>query len=277
MSQDTQIPEAVPEIPTGNAGAKSIAIEKVAAGTVVVAETGQVERIAFRFPFSSAKFAVLDIDLVAMFDDGAKIILPGLAMRMLGDGAPKFYFEGQPVDPQLLMAKVGDIQLADQLPQLVVSQSLRATPETAAASTSSGIPVVQLPSIPPPSLTPSPRTRFQTEDDANGSAISVQTGRFARRTNSEDAPFSGSGGGQTESNDPAGQPEPKGINANPLITSDGGGITASRILTVLYCFMRSEAAPMQHSFQSTAKQASSSSLRSRTSKQHWVSAAIPMR
>ncbi len=205
-------------------------IAKPAAGNVIVAEISDAERIGFAFAASASKVAILDIDLVVLFDDGAKIILPGLALRMISERPPQIWFGQEEVQAQQLLAGVGEVQLADQLPQLIMSSSLR-DPQKEAAS-GSGIPVVQMPSMPPVSLTPRPLIRVSNDETgANGLQV-ASTGRFVSRRNTreEDTQGSASGGGVTSAVAPAsaGTPELETGNGTPTLTSDGGGVTATR-------------------------------------------------
>jgi len=208
-----------------------LAIDKPAAGTVALAETAQAAKLAFKFAYAGVKTAVLDVDLVLLFDDGSKILLPGLALRMLGGDAPRLSFLDGEIDPQMVIARVDEVQLADQFPNLMVSASLRNPKPDENATSASGIPMVQLPSLPPATLTPVPRVRVGGGDgDLNSSVLAPQVGRFARRSNQEDSsnPSTG-GGGQSASAERAPAPATeaeKPANAPPSIISDGGGATA---------------------------------------------------
>jgi hypothetical protein len=90
---------------------------------------------------------------------------------------------------------------------------------------------VQLPSLPLASLTPMPQFRLAEGDsELNSSLLAPQIGRFARRSNQDDAASTGSGGGQTNSNNATPSPEseksdtddPVSANLAPRIISDGG-------------------------------------------------------
>ena len=212
-----------------------LAIDRPAAGMVVLAETAQASKLAFKFAYSGVKTAVLDVDLVLLFDDGSKIILPGLALRMLGGDAPRLLFLDGEIDPQMVIARVDEVQLADQMPNLMVSASLQKAKSEDSTLPAPGIPVVQLPSLPLASLTPMPQFRsVEGDSELNSSLLAPQIGRFARRSNQEDAASTGSGGGQTDSNNttPSSESEksdtdaPVSANLAPRIISDGGGLQA---------------------------------------------------
>ncbi|MGL4635897.1 MAG: cadherin domain-containing protein, partial [Beijerinckiaceae bacterium] len=212
--------------PAPSTGAATLDVVKPAPGAVILVESSQTQNVAFKFPFASAKLAILDVDLVVIFDDGGKVILPGLAVRMLGGDAPKLRFQDQDVDPSSVIARVGDVQLADQLPLLAVSASLKVDKQEPVAP-SNGIPVVQMPSLPPASLTPSPARRGTLDTEIETGSISASSGRFAKRTNAIEEVASARSGGQTESNDPAEAPKVEAKNLDPTVTSNGGGAQAS--------------------------------------------------
>jgi Cadherin domain len=201
-----------------------------APGAVTVADAAAAQRILFKFPFRAAKLAVLDIDLVVIFDDGAKIIMPGLGLRMLSPDAPRMIFTDEEVAPARALAAVGEVTLTDQLPQLVTSSSLRQETKPEPPPPQATPPVVQMPSLPAASLTPTPQRRAALDAETDTGSVALSTGRFVRRTNQEDA-GSASGGRQEAELPPvppdrSERPEP-GENLRPRITSDGGGDTAS--------------------------------------------------
>src|ERR1700748_3469724 len=59
-------------------------IHRPAAGSIIVVEVPPGAHLKLDFASTEAKFAVLDVDLVMLFPDGAKVILPGYAFNMVG-------------------------------------------------------------------------------------------------------------------------------------------------------------------------------------------------
>ncbi|MCA3563932.1 MAG: cadherin domain-containing protein, partial [Methylocystis sp.] len=237
---ETSVTEATPlttsSMPEAGGQPLPLAISKPAAGTVSLAETAQAAKLAFKFAYAGVKTAVLDVDLVLLFDDGSKILLPGLALRMLGADAPRLTFLDGEIDPQMIIARVDEVQLADQLPNLMVSASLQNPKEDDAANAASGVPIVQLPSLPSAGLTPVPRARLAESDgELNSGLLAPQIGRFARRSNQDETVLNGSGSGSSGGQSDGGaqqvsQEVKTAKNLDPIITSDGGGAAAAFVL-----------------------------------------------
>jgi len=63
------------------------------------------------FASTEVKFAVLDVDLVLLFPDGAKVILPGYAFNLVGQESADATFTDAVVSPQQLLAHVDELHL----------------------------------------------------------------------------------------------------------------------------------------------------------------------
>src|ERR1700759_544003 len=75
-------PMAVAFAPSNDAVVTSI--HRPAPGSISVVEVPPGAHLKLDFASTDAKVAVLDVDLVMLFPDGAKVILPGYAFNMVG-------------------------------------------------------------------------------------------------------------------------------------------------------------------------------------------------
>jgi hypothetical protein len=218
-------------------------IERPAAGAVIVAEASHAALLRMKFPSKSMRVAVMDVDIVMVFEDGGKIILPGMALRVLGPNAPRLSFEDGEVTPQGFFARVDDVQLSDQLPNLALSRSLTQDQQQGAQqqgpqqpppqAPGNGIPVVQLPTVASASLTPAPTRSSAVQSSDDSGQLDLTTGRFIRRSNQIDSEQSASAAAVLSPAVPAEttpRPPPVVPNILPRITSDGGGASASLAL-----------------------------------------------
>jgi hypothetical protein len=222
-------------------GGDLLTIERPAAGAAKVIDPSGFNAIRFAFGLDEAKVVILDVDVVLMFPDGGRLIMPAFMMQMITAEPPKLTFGGQLVDPQAVIAAAGDVKLAEPLPQLAMSDQAKPPeklPETPAAP-----PVVQMPAAQAFTNTPGPRARPFPATEGAGDSDSLQEGnaRFARRINHDEIQGSSlkSEGSLTASTDKAAtktgtsdlekaipQKDPSSLipdNPNaPVITSFGG-------------------------------------------------------
>jgi hypothetical protein len=175
-----------PAISAAPLGGDLLTVERPAAGVAKVIDPSGFNAIRFAFGLDDARVVILDVDVVLVFPDGGRLIMPAFMMQMITAEPPKLSFGGVVIDPQAVIAAAGDVRLADPLPQLAMSDEARPPekpPETPAAP-----PVVQMPAAQTFANTPAPRARpFPTMEGA-GESDSLQEGnaRFARRINHEE-------------------------------------------------------------------------------------------
>jgi Ca2+-binding RTX toxin-like protein len=93
-------------------------VRKPNEGTIRVIDTAGLAELNFDFSPSAVHIAALDVDLVMVFDDNSKLILPNLAVGLLGNNPPKLNFAGQPVAAQSVVAAIGQVTLADATPSI---------------------------------------------------------------------------------------------------------------------------------------------------------------
>ncbi len=111
-----------------------------------------------RFAVADARVIILDTDIVLVFADGGKVILPNLALDMTTGQSPDLKFVDQMLDSVRFMAQVGDVKLADAMPAVQLSSAPaegQGTPQPAAPPQPA----------PPP---PQPTARPQMENEFTG-------------------------------------------------------------------------------------------------------------
>jgi hypothetical protein len=113
-----EVPAQAPNDAKSTAVAVAPAIEGVVAsvhrpapGAINVVEVPSGAHLQLDFATTDAKFAVLDVDLVMLFPDGGKIILPGYAFTLVGSDSSGASFSDKTVAPQQLLAFVDDLHL----------------------------------------------------------------------------------------------------------------------------------------------------------------------
>ncbi len=99
-------------------------IHRPAPGSITVVEVSPGAHLKLDFASTEAKFAVLDVDLVMLFPDGAKVILPGYAFNMVGPESTDAVFSDKVVSPQQMLSFVDELHvLADNNAPLVGSKA----------------------------------------------------------------------------------------------------------------------------------------------------------
>ncbi|MFM8701017.1 MAG: calcium-binding protein, partial [Hyphomicrobiales bacterium] len=99
----------------------AISVAKPGAGAIKVVDAGNASELNFSFDIGAARVSALDVDLVVVFEDNAKIILPGLAMELIGPSAPRVRFMEQEVDPQEIISAIDQVNLIETMPSLRVA------------------------------------------------------------------------------------------------------------------------------------------------------------
>lgn len=112
---------------TDRADPGRLVVDKPDANAIKVISLDHVTELVFSFSLTQVKVAVLDVDVILIFPDGAKIILPAFAFAVVASTAPEITTPDGVVAPQKFLAMVGDTKLSDQLP----SVTLTAVPQQA--------------------------------------------------------------------------------------------------------------------------------------------------
>ena len=155
-----------------------LVIERPAPNMIKVVDLASARELSFHFSLADVKVAVLDVDVVLIFPDGAKIILPGFAFAVVALEAPAIVALDGPVDGQTFLSLVGDTKLADQLPTLRLTDLDPAAPK-AEGQNQSGADQGPGESDPAPPPTP-PRV------DQSAADPDVNHGRYADEVPVED-------------------------------------------------------------------------------------------
>ncbi|MEI6573176.1 MAG: hypothetical protein WCO61_06505 [Alphaproteobacteria bacterium] len=130
-SDRTNVPRVLPVIvqpvvpeTTGAIASQAIAsVPRPSEGTIRVIDTAGLAEINFNFAPSDVHIAALDVDLVMVFSDSSKLILPNLAVGLLGANPPKLNFLGKAVAAQSVIAAISQVTLADATPSVHFSSS----------------------------------------------------------------------------------------------------------------------------------------------------------
>lgn len=108
----------VPETTGALPSEATATVPRPGTGTIRVIDTAGIAELNFNFPSSDVHIAALDVDLVMVFADNSKLILPNLAVGLLGSNPPKLNFLGKAVTAQAVVAAIGQVTLADATPSI---------------------------------------------------------------------------------------------------------------------------------------------------------------
>src|SRR5450631_3160766 len=101
-------------------------VHRPSPGAINVVEVPPGAHLKLDFATTDAKFAVLDVDLVLLFPDGAKIILPGYAFNLVGVDSADATFSDKTLTPQQLLASVDDLHLLNDNSSPILGTSANA-------------------------------------------------------------------------------------------------------------------------------------------------------
>ncbi len=90
-------------------------VQRPAPGSISVVEVPPGAQLKLDFASTEAKFAVLDVDLVLLFPDGAKVIFPGYAFNLVGPESSEAVFSDKVVTPQQLLSFVDELRLLNDV------------------------------------------------------------------------------------------------------------------------------------------------------------------
>ena len=101
-------------------------VHRPSPGAINVVEVPPGAHLKLDFATTDAKFAVLDVDLVLLFPDGGKIILPGYAFNLVGPDSSDAIFSDKTLTPQQLLASVDDLHLLNDNSSPILGSSANA-------------------------------------------------------------------------------------------------------------------------------------------------------
>ncbi|MCC0049839.1 MAG: cadherin domain-containing protein, partial [Rhodobiaceae bacterium] len=107
----------------GLAAGDALLVERPDAGKFAIYDMDGKTALRFAFNLADCKIIVLDVDVVLVFSDDSKIILPGLALQLVMAEPVSFEFADKAVDAQDFLSLIGDVKLAEDLPLLQLSNA----------------------------------------------------------------------------------------------------------------------------------------------------------
>ncbi len=111
-------------LPMGNpANEPAILIERPPAGSYIVKEVPPGSRLKLDFNTTDVRIAALDVDLLLVFPDGGKVVLPGYTLNMLGVSGSEAIFLDKTMLAQELLANISDVRLTDESTMRLVAES----------------------------------------------------------------------------------------------------------------------------------------------------------
>jgi hypothetical protein len=159
-------------------------IERPAAGQTKLIDMGGARQLKFSFSLSDVTVTMLDVDAVLTFPDGARLIVPGLFLRLVEPEPTQVRFLEVATPSDVVIAAAGDVRLSEQLPHL--AHSLIKALEGQSGKNDDEAPrqtqVVQVTANQSYSHTPLPKARpFPSVGTGEGDSLQENNGRFARR------------------------------------------------------------------------------------------------
>ncbi|MFO1148138.1 MAG: calcium-binding protein [Alsobacter sp.] len=129
MAQD------VVDAPRANSDAPVNKISKPPAGMTVVVRVQPGEVVGFDFARDSVRLVVDGVDVHLVFEDGSRIILPGLALDMATEEHPHLYFGEAVLSQPDFFALVGQVEVAteftpDRVQTVLATNAVSPDPET---------------------------------------------------------------------------------------------------------------------------------------------------
>ena len=90
---------------------------RAAAGAVRIVEVND-KHVRFDFALTDAKIVVMDVDLVVILPDGARLILPGFALKLMDADAPPLHFTDGAITAEAVFAQFSDIKISEKVHQV---------------------------------------------------------------------------------------------------------------------------------------------------------------
>ena len=183
----------------------AIAVARPDSGAIKVVDIGNASELNFSFDIGAAKVSALDVDLVVVFEDNAKIILPGLAMGLIGPSAPRVRFMGQEVDPQEIISAIDQVNLIETMPSLrLASADLvrrnrggQSDANNGSDSGSNGRDLDEASIVAPPVVTPTRPNQLPVTETSSEERPVERIGAGSVAMQAIVPPSSGASGGQT--------------------------------------------------------------------------------
>ena len=164
---------AVTPVPQGEV----VTVDRPPPGQLRIMDVAKAAHLKFAFGLQDVKIIALDVDLILVFPDDSKIILPGMGLAAVSPQPPTLLFSEGTISAQKLITQIGDMKLSDQMSALVLSSSSGQAQSAAAAAAKEDAPKPAAPPPPPPSdgeaapaPPPPPKAVSQTEGETDKKA-----------------------------------------------------------------------------------------------------------
>jgi Ca2+-binding RTX toxin-like protein len=92
-------------------------------GAMRIVEIGADNKILLKVNFQPFKVEIVDVDMILIFEDGTRIIVPGLGLAALSPNAPALVFADKTLDMAELIAKVGIVKSVSDIPLIQLSSA----------------------------------------------------------------------------------------------------------------------------------------------------------
>jgi Ca2+-binding RTX toxin-like protein len=93
------------------------------AGAMRIVEIGADNKIFLKVNFQAFKVEIVDVDMILIFEDGTRIIVPGLGLAALSVNPPALVFTDKTLDMAELIAKVGIVKSVSDIPLIQLSSA----------------------------------------------------------------------------------------------------------------------------------------------------------
>ncbi|MCA0407168.1 MAG: hypothetical protein LCH39_13580, partial [Proteobacteria bacterium] len=148
-------------------------IDRPPPGGYIVQEVSPGAKLKLNFNTSDVRVAALDVDLLLLFPDGGKIVLPGYALNMLGSAGTEAIFLDKTLLSQDLLASIADVRLTDDASMRLVGQQGETEQQATAQEKKDASEEEEKDETPPPSqptpvaTPPAPNSKFTGVADFN--------------------------------------------------------------------------------------------------------------
>ncbi len=219
-------PDAKPAVVAAVTPADGVvtSVHRPAPGSINVVEVPPGAHLKFDFATTEAKFAVLDVDLVLLFPDGAKVILPGYAFNLVGSESSDTSFSDKTVSPQQLLAFVDDLHLLNDSNQPILGSSAQQQQQDDKPQQDAKAAEDAPPSPPPQPAAPSAKFTGVADFDK---PPDPPTDHSIKKP--DDNAIPASSGSPPHSSDAVAAPPPTGSTATTSTTADGNAGTGNVI------------------------------------------------
>ncbi len=107
----------------GSNAAAEIMSGKGADGVMRIIEIGSDNKIMLKVMFQPFKVEIVDVDMILIFEDGTRIIVPGLGLAALSPNPPALVFMDKTLDMAALVSKVGIVKSVSDIPLIQLSSA----------------------------------------------------------------------------------------------------------------------------------------------------------